>query len=69
MTYVDPNFKTKKALKEAIANGDDIVVYEPGLGGPVPQDGTVYLEGPHYPEPHKWYGRGTMKNGKLVKVS
>jgi hypothetical protein len=67
MTYVDPNFKTKKALKEAVANGDDIGVYEPGLGT-VPVNGTVYLEGPHYPEPHKWYAQGTMKDGKLVKV-
>ena len=68
MTYVDPNFKTKKALKEALANGDDVVVYEPGLGT-VPTNGKVYLEGPHYPEPHRWYAQGTMVDGKLTKVS
>jgi hypothetical protein len=34
----------------------------------VPENGTVYLEGPHYPEPHKWYAQGTMVNGKLTKV-
>jgi len=67
MTYVSPNFKTKKALKEALTAGKDVSVYEPGIGN-VPQNGTVYLEGPHYPEPHKWYGQGTMKDGKLIKV-
>ena len=67
MTYVSPNFKTKKALKEAIAAGKPIDVFEPGLGT-VPENGTVYLEGPHYPAPHSWYAQGTMENGRLVKV-
>lgn len=67
MTYVSPNFKTKKALKEAIAAGKSIDVYEPGLGT-VPENGFVYLESPHYPEPHRWYAQGVMENGKLVKV-
>ena len=67
MTYVSPNFKTKKALKEAIAAGKLIDVFEPGLGT-VPENGTVYLEGPHYPAPHSWYAQGTMENGRLVKV-
>lgn len=66
--YVDPNFKTKKALKEAIAKGDDVAVFSPGIGS-VPRDGMVYLEGPHYPKPHTWYAKGTMVNGRLVKVS
>jgi hypothetical protein len=66
--YVRPNFKTKKALKEAVAAGARIVVFEPGLGI-VPMNGTVWLEGPHYPAPHTWYATGTMKDGKLVRVS
>lgn len=71
MSYVSPNFKTKKALKEALAVGKHIDVYNPGFGtslGTIPTDGPVYLEGPHYPEPHKWYASGVMKDGKLVKV-
>lgn len=69
MPYTTFNFKTKKALKDAIANGDSITVYQPGPFGPsVNANGTVYLEGPHYPEPHKWYAVGTMQNGKLIKV-
>ena len=30
--------------------------------------GVVYLEGPHYPKPHRWYAVGKMKNGELVHV-
>lgn len=67
MAYVSPNYKTKKALKEALAAGKDVTVYQPGLGT-VPKDGSISLEGPHYPEPHKWYATGTMKEGKLVSV-
>jgi hypothetical protein len=67
MTYVVPNFKSKKALKAHIAEGKAVEVFEPGLGV-VPVDGTVYLEGPHYPAPHTWYAQGTMVAGKLVKV-
>lgn len=67
MTYVDPNFKTKKALKQALADGKEVSVFNPGLGT-IPQNGTVYLEGPHFPEPHKWYAQGTMQDGKLVRV-
>lgn len=67
MAYVDPNFKTKKALKDALAAGKNISVYQPGLGT-VPENGTITLEGPHSPEPHTWYGQGTMKDGKLIKV-
>jgi hypothetical protein len=68
MAYTTTNFKTKKALKDALAAGEDVRVFQPGLGG-VPTDGTVTLEGPHYPKPHTWYAVGTMKGGRLVKVS
>lgn len=67
--YTKRNFKTKKALKEAIANGEQISVYQPGpFGVTDPSDGTVFLEGPHYPEPHRWYATGTLKDGILVAV-
>jgi len=42
-------------------------VYQPGLGT-VPRDGEIDLEGPHYPEPHRWYATGVMKDGRLVSV-
>ncbi len=66
--YTTINFKTKKALKEAIASGQRVHVQDNALGG-TPRDGTVYLEGPHYPAPHTWYAKATVKDGVVVKVS
>jgi len=68
MAYVSPNFKTKKALKEALAAGQPIEVFQPGLGV-IPHNGKVTLEGPHYPQPHTWYAIATIVDGKLTKVS
>lgn len=75
MSYTDKNFPTKKALKEAVAayNADPehnrpVTIYNPGLGT-APTDGTAYLEGPHYPEPHRWYAKATVKGGVVVKVT
>ena len=69
--YVDPNYRTKKALREAVANGDYVTVFSPGPF-PCPQNGNVTVEGPHYPKPHRWYavvevvdGRGHKKRQKL----
>jgi hypothetical protein len=67
MAYTSTNFKSKKALKDALANGEQVTVFAPGLGT-IPENGKVTLEGPHYPEPHKWYGQGVMRDGLLVSV-
>lgn len=67
--YTDRNFQTKKALKEALAAGKELTVYQPGpFGGSAPRDGWVTLEGPHYPQPHKWYARALLANGIIVQV-
>lgn len=69
--YVSPNFKTKKALKEAVANGDQVTIFQPNdmFNTPVPTDGVVHgIEGPHYPKPHRWYASVELKNGVVVKV-
>ena len=65
--YVDPNFKTKKALREAIAAGTVVSVFSPGPF-PCPQNGTVTVEGPHYPKPHTWYARVSVTDGCITKV-
>lgn len=68
--YTTRNFKSKAELKRAIANGEAITVYQPGpFGGNEPRDGTVSLEGPHYPKAHSWYARATLRDGLVVKVS
>lgn len=66
--YVDPNFKTKKALKEAVAAGAEVRVFAPGLGQP-PVNGTCSVEGPHFPKPHMWDARVEIVNGQVTKVS
>jgi len=65
--YVERNFKTKKAFKEAVENGEKLTIYAPGLGEPR-QNGSEYIEGPWYPEPHRWYATVEMKDGIVVKV-
>ena len=65
--YAEINFKTKKALKEAVASGQKIRAFQPG---PFPgkTDGTACVEGPHYPEPHRWYASVELVNGVITKV-
>lgn len=65
--YTTTNFKTKKALKEAVASGVQVTLFAPGLGEPK-ANGKEYVEGPHYPAPHTWYAEVEMKDGIVVKV-
>jgi len=43
--------------------------FQPGpFGGNEPLNGTFCVEGPHYPQPHKWYATCTAKDGVIIKV-
>lgn len=79
--YTEKNFKSKKELKAAVEAyntlspldgqrmGRAVTYYQPGpFGGNEPVNGTIYLEGPHYPEPHRWYAAAEVKDGFIVKV-
>jgi hypothetical protein len=67
--YTTINFKTKKALKEAVARGEKIGTFQPGGLFPPKRDGEIGLEGPHYPAPHTWYATATVDaEGVIVKV-
>lgn len=68
MAYTATNFKSKADVKRALAKGEKIRVFQPGPFGPDVSDGVVYLEGPHYPEPHRWYGQGEVKDGVLLSI-
>lgn len=68
MAYTRENFKTKKALKEAVKAGEVVEVYQPGPFGPDVRDGQVVIEGPHNPEPHSWYASVMVENGRIVKI-
>ena len=65
--YTVTNFKTKKALKEAVKAGQEVRLFAPGLGSPK-QNGTEFVEGPHYPQPHSWYAEVEVVDGVVVKV-
>ena len=78
--YTEKNFKTKKELKSAVeaynlaaitagATIRPVTYYQAGpFGGNEPLNGTFCCEGPHYPQPHKWYATCTAVNGIIVKV-
>lgn len=68
MAYTSTNFKTKKAFKEAVKAGEQIRVWSPGPF-PVESNGTVLIEGPQYPQPHRWYATAEVVDGYVVKVS
>lgn len=68
--YTTRNFQTKKAIKEAIAAGEKLEVYQPNnfFGTIVPKNGKVTLEGPHYPQPHKWYATAILEDGYIKSI-
>lgn len=66
MAYTVTNFKSKKALRTALEAGEVVRVFQPGPFGPVVRDGLTVLEGPHFPEPHRWYAQATIKDGQVV---
>jgi hypothetical protein len=74
--YTERNFKTKKELKLAVEarlqnkpGSYPVTYYQPGpFGGKWQKDGTIYIEGPHYPKPHMWYAQCVAEKGEIVKV-
>lgn len=72
MAYVHPNFKSKKALKDAIKDGRKVEVFQPNNifnREFHPNDRGIAVEGPHYPEPHKWYAMVDLDDeGYVCKV-
>jgi hypothetical protein len=66
--YTDKNYQTKKALLEDFKSGKQISVYSPGGFFPSQRDGRVVIEGPQYPQPHRWYASADIKDGIIIKV-
>jgi len=70
MSYTVKDYMTKKALKKDVDEGIEVRCYQPGLGPDLSNyTGKVYLEGPHYPRPHKWYASAMLNEGVIVKGS
>ena len=57
-------------MKEALAPGQSIMVFQPGpfAQPPTSYDGVVFLEGPHYPQPHKWWAKVLVERGVIKEV-
>lgn len=71
--YTDKDFTSKKELKEAIAKGVSVRVYQPNdMFGVTERISIgvhkVSVEGPHYPKPHKWYAEVEIVDGMVMKV-
>lgn len=63
--YVQPNYPSKAALKRALAAGERVTVFAPGLGSPR-ESGIETIEGPHYPKPHSWYAQVEVKKDEAT---
>jgi hypothetical protein len=68
-TYTFDRYKSKKAVKEAIASGERVEVYAPNPWGAydTPPDGHHTICGPG-PYERKWYGQVTVKSGVLTSI-
>jgi len=66
--YTHKNYRTKKELIADVKAGKRVTVYQPGGIFPSQKDGEVTIEGPHYPEPHRWYATATIAGGVIVKI-
>jgi|TARA_Y100000310_G_C20528134_1_gene737091 hypothetical protein len=64
--YTTRDYPTKKAFKQAVADGNEVTVYQPGGFFPSQRDGSVTIEGPH--GFHRWYAQATIRAGVVVKV-
>lgn len=69
MSYVDPDYNTKKEFKEAVARGVQHSTYNPSGMFPTLQNGSDVIEGPHYPKPHCWYANVQVRDGVVVRVT
>ena len=79
--YCSINFKTKSQLVAAIKDNTEridrkeapkhIGVFQPNgdlFGVTPPNNGWVAVEGPHYPQPHRWYARVRLEDGAIVEI-
>ena len=64
--YTVKNYKSKKELLNDLKLGFSIDTFQPGGFFPGATEGSVCLEGPHYPKPHRWSATAILKEGKVI---
>lgn len=68
MSYVNPNYKSKKEFVAAVKAGVKHYTYNPSGMFPTPQNGNDCIEGPHNPIPHRWYASVVVKDGIVISA-
>ena len=68
MSYVNPDYPSGKAFKDAVKAGIGHRTYNPSGMFPTPRHGDDVIEGPHFPKPHRWYVGVIVKDGVVIKV-
>lgn len=66
--YTDKNYKTKKALVEDFKAGKKIGVWQPGGVFQSQTEGWCVIEGPQYPEPHRFYVKVFVEGGIITQI-
>jgi len=71
--YTYKNYRTKKAFEEDVIAGKDVKIFQPGGMFTPPEaspsyTGKAYVEGPHFPLPHRWYAEVDVVEGRVVRV-
>lgn len=47
---------------------EPVTYFQPGGMFAAPTNGRFVVEGPQYPQPHKWYAQCIAENGHIVAV-
>lgn len=68
MSYVNPNYKSKKDFITAVKCGVKHETYNLFGMYETQKNGVDVVEGPHYPRPHKWYAQVTVKDGIVISA-
>jgi hypothetical protein len=66
--YAVGNPKTKKKLNEWVATGRKVEVFQPGGMFEGTKNGSVCVEMPQYPQPHRSYATCVIKDGIILSV-
>ena len=63
-----PNPISESELRELRRLKNRLQAYQPGGIFPGTTNGTAVIEGPHYPQPHRWYASVIIEDGIVTKV-
>lgn len=68
MAYVLPNYRTKREFRAAVLCGVEHRPFARSGTFAIAKNGWVTVQGPHYPEVHRWYAKCDVKDGVVTRV-